>query len=102
MSLMHWIQACCQRVHSSWKITTAGFPLGGNPTGFTFLWLLLVPVIVVRVYYADTRIFKPAGCSSKIMRCSPKRDDAVSMVERYSDRMWQTSPPYESDFSAYV
>ncbi len=55
-------------------------------------------LIVVSVYYADTRISRSAGCSSKIMRSSSKRDDAVNIMEKYSDRLWQTLPPYESDF----
>ena len=55
-------------------------------------------LMVVGVYYADTRISKLTGCSSKIMRSSSKRDDSVNIMERYSDRMWQTLPPYESNF----
>lgn len=55
-------------------------------------------LMVVSVYYADTCISKQAGCSSKIMRNSSKRDDAVNIMERYSDRMWQTLLPYESNF----
>ena len=30
-------------------------------------------LMAVGVYYADTRISKPAGCSSKIMRDSSKK-----------------------------
>lgn len=53
--------------------------------------------MVVSVYYADARISKPAGSSSKIMKSFSKRDDSANIMERFSDRMWQTLPPYESD-----
>ncbi len=46
---------------------------------------------------------KPTGSSmSKIVKSSSQRSDAFNIVERYSNRMWPTLPPYESDFHAYV
>lgn len=36
-------------------------------------------LMAVGVYYADTRISKPAGCSSKIMRDSSKKGTMLSI-----------------------
>lgn len=60
-----------------------------------FSWRL---VFIMQIHASPNR----QGVPVRLWEIPPKRDDAVNIVERYSDRTWQTSPPYESDFPAYV
>lgn len=69
MSLMHLMSRHNRRAHSSWRITTDGFPSGGNPVGGVFVVVSACSSHLGWCLLCGYTHRKSSGCSTSVMRC---------------------------------